>query len=259
VLFFLTFRSPVDITFTSLPGFTVVLDKSKLAAGQAFYALGGPAPGLPASLTTEGPASVTNTTLSFSAAPTNFTLKAGVPQVFEFYENVQVSKGNGNFYAQFTGDHRPALNALQATGELGTATGNITLSGLMAGPIVDGNTNFYIWGFNRGAATNAAFPGEPNVIFDAVAVITVQPDGTASGAVTLIPGGPAGTIAASAIQINGAKIQISFPASLLPPTGTVSAAGYIWNLWVRNAVGGPPSQIASFIPENAMAPLLPAP
>jgi hypothetical protein len=258
VLFFVTFTSPVDITFTSLPGFSLNVEKSKLAAGQAFYALGGPAPGVPASFTTEGPAKVSNTNLSFSPAATNFTLKAGVPQLFEFFENVEASKGNGTFYAQFTGDQR-ALNALQGTGELSASTGSITLSALMAGPIVDGNTNFYIWGFNRGAATNAPFPGEPNVVFDAVAVITVQPDGTATGAVNLIPSGPVGTIPASAIQINGAKIQISFPSSLLPPTGTVSAAGYVWDLWTRNGVGGPPSQIGSFIPENAMAPFVPAP
>jgi hypothetical protein len=259
ILFFLTFTSSADITFTSLPGFSINVANSALAAGQAFYALGQTAPGVSASFTTEGPAVVSNTNLAFSPATTNFTLKAGQPTLFEFYVNVEVSKGNGNFYTFFGGPQRPSLNALQATGEFSKATGNFTFSALMAGPIADGNTNFYVIGLDRGNANNAPFQGEPNVNFNSVVAVTVQPDGTATGAVTLIPGGPAGNLPPGAIQINGAKIQVTVASTLFTPTGSLSAAGYVWNLWPRVGVGGAQSQVASFIPENAMAPFVPAP
>jgi hypothetical protein len=259
VLFFLTFTSSADITFTSLPGFSINLANSALAAGQAFYALGQMAPGVSAAFTTEGPAVVSNTNLAFSPATTNFTLKANQPTLFEFYVNVEVSKGNGNFYPFSGGPLRPSLNALQATGEFSKSTNNSTFSGLMAGPIVDGNTNFYVFGIDRGNANNAPFQGEPNVNFNSVVAVTVQPDGTATGAVTLIPGGPAGNLPPGAIQINGAKIQVTVASTLFTPTGSLSAAGYVWNLWPRTGVGGSQSQVVSFIPENAMAPFVPAP
>jgi hypothetical protein len=259
VLFFLTFTSSADITFTSLPGFSINLANSALAAGQAFYAVGQTAPGVSAAFTTEGPAVVSNTNLAFSPATTNFTLKAGQPTLFEFYVNVEVSKGNGNFYAFFGGPQRPSVDLLQATGEFSKSTSNFTFSALMAGPVLDGNTNFYIIGLDRGNANNAPFQGEPNVNFNSVVAVTVPPGGSPTGAITLIPGGPAGTLPAGAIQINGAKIQITVASSLFPPTGSNSAAGYVWNIWTRVGVGGDQSQIGSFIPENAMAPFVPAP
>jgi hypothetical protein len=171
----------------------------------------------------------------------------------------QVDKGAGNFYAFFGGPQRPSVNALRAGGQISASTASITMTAQMAGNIADGNTNYYVWGFNRGNATNAPFQGEPNVIFDAVVVVTVAPDGSATGAVNLIPPGAPVTLAASAIQISGAQITVTVPTATLPPTGAVAASGYAWNLWPRVAIGGSQAQVASFIPENAMLPLVPIP
>jgi hypothetical protein len=83
----------------------------------------------------------------------------------------------------------------------------------------------------------APFPQEPNIIFDAVIVVEVPPGGGANASVTLIPGTTT-ALKPSAVLIEGAKITVSIPASVLP-------------------VGGPASQVAKFIPDNMLAALLP--
>jgi hypothetical protein len=162
---------------------------------------------------------------------------------------------------RFSADRNGRRSTLvRATGQLSASTGFLKLTAQMAGPIVDGNTNFDVWGFNRGSANDAPFQGESNVNFDAVVGVTAQPNGAAAGAITLIPGGTVATlIPRAAIQINGAQIEVAVPTSPLPPTGSVAAAGFVWNLWPRTGVGGPQMQVAGFIPENAMAPFLPSP
>ena len=126
---------------------------------------------------------------------------------------------------------------------------------LMAGPIQSGADNFYVWGVNRGSATLAPFPQEPNVQFNAVVVVETPPAGGVNAFVALIPGATT-PLKASAVHIDGAKITVSIPASVLPSTGS-APSGYRWNLWTRDGIGGPPSQLAKFIPDNALAALLP--
>ncbi len=128
----------------------------------------------------------------------------------------------------------------------------------MAGPVFAGGPNYFVWGIDRGGATNAPFPDEPNVKFNAVVVVTADPaKGTALVAVVnLLNGSPAQPVPAGLLAPDTIEVQI--PASMLPPTGTLTASQYLWNLWPRSGLGGSAAaQIASFIPDNAMATLLP--
>lgn len=256
VLFFLTFTPSVTVTFNGFPSFAVNVPPTRNAAGQFFLALSGPAvAGVSAQFRTLGPAGVDGTTLAFTGFTDTLTLRAGTRYTFALYAMEEETRPAGAFYPLYTGEHRAALDAIQATGEYTAAVGTLTFSALMAGPIASGQDNYYVWGVDRGGATFAPFPQEPNVKFNAVVVVEAQAEGGANASVVLIPGATT-ALQASAVHINGAKIAVSIPASLLPSTGSAPAS-YRWNLWPRSAVGGPPSQVAKFIPENALAAFLP--
>lgn len=163
----------------------------------------------------------------------------------------------GTFYKDYTGPQRPALSVIGADGAFSTSAQTITVSAKMAGPVFTGGPNYYVWGWDRGAASaNAApFPDEPNVRFDAVLVVTADPANGAAltGIINLLNG--AAPQAVSPVLLAADTIQVTFPAAMLPSTG-VTTALYRWNLWPRSGLGGTPAaQIASFIPDNAMATL----
>lgn len=256
VLFFLTFTPSMTVTFNGFPTFAIAVPPASNAAGQFFLALSGPAvAGVPAQFRTLGPARVDATTLSFTGFSDTLTLQAGTRYTFALYAVEEETRPVGAFYPLYGGERRAALDVIQATGEYTAAVDTLTFSALMAGPIASGQDNYYVWGVDRGGATFAPFPLEPNVKFNAVVVVEAQAEGGANASVVLIPGA-ATPLQASAVRIEGAKITVSIPASLLPSTGSAPAA-YRWNLWPRDEVGGPPSQVAKFIPENALAAFLP--
>jgi hypothetical protein len=164
----------------------------------------------------------------------------------------------GAFYKDYTGPQRPAIDAVAADGAFVTATQTILLRAKMAGPVFDGGPNYYVWGFDRGgAAANAApFPDEPAVKFNAVLLVTADPANGAAltASINLLAGAPAQPVTATLTAAD--TLQVSFAASLLPSTG-FTPDKYTWNLWPRSGVGGTPAaQIASFIPEDTMAPLI---
>jgi hypothetical protein len=159
-------------------------------------------------------------------------------------------------YVDYTGPVRPALTALRAGARYVSASQMWILDAQMAGPVFTGGPNFYVVGINRGGAAPAPFPDEPNVIFDSVATVTADPANgtTLTASVTLLKpaGGPA--LPASAVLLAPDTIELTIPLSSLPSDGFAITA-YTWNLWPRNGVGGvPAAQIASFIPQNAVAP-----
>jgi hypothetical protein len=176
-----------------------------------------------------------------STAP---TVQAGTP--FRF------TAATGAFYRDYTGARRPSLDVIGADGTFVPSSQTISLVAKMAGPVLDGNTNFYVWGFDRGGATNAPFPDEPNVKFNAVVIVTAS-NGTVTGAINLLDGSPVQSIPVTLVAPD--TISTFFAASMLPSTGA-QPAQYLWNLWPRNGLGGSPAaQIAKFIPDNAMAAL----
>ncbi|HZW52478.1 MAG TPA: hypothetical protein VFF00_00525 [Candidatus Elarobacter sp.] len=164
----------------------------------------------------------------------------------------------GTFYKDYTGPQRPALSAIAADGSFTSSSQTISVIARMAGPVFAGGPNFYVWGWDRGGAASGAapFPDEPNVKFNAVLVVVADPANgtTLTGTINLLDGSPPQTVSPALAAPD--TIVVTFPASMLPSTG-FSPAQYTWNLWPRNGLGGSPAaQIASFIPDNTMAPLI---
>jgi hypothetical protein len=158
-------------------------------------------------------------------------------------------------YVDYTGPQRPALSALKAGGRYVAASQTWILDAQMAGPVFTGGPNFYVWGINRGGAGAPPFPDEPNVVFDAVAVVTADAaNGTAlTASITILKPAGGAPLPASAVLLAPDTIELTIPLASLPSDGFPIAA-YTWNLWPRNGVGGVPAlQIASFIPQNAVA------
>ncbi len=168
----------------------------------------------------------------------------------------QISQVAGTFYVDATGPTRSALDPLQAGGRYFSGSQQIVFDARMAGPILSGDNNYYVWGIQRGSATTAPFPDEPNVKFDAVVVATVASTGATSAIVNRLDKSPPTPVAANLTAPD--TIEITIPISAVPPTTAgITAANYTWNLWPRSGVGGTPAaQIAAFIPNNALAPLL---
>ncbi|GAC1521864.1 MAG: hypothetical protein NVS2B3_17980 [Vulcanimicrobiaceae bacterium] len=162
-------------------------------------------------------------------------------------------KAAGGFYADYTGPRRSALEAIDAGARYFTASRQLVFDARMAGPIFTGETNYYVWGIQRGSGTVAPFPDEPYVKFDAVAVVTADPAvGSLKAVVNLLGGAP--PTPATATLLDPSTIELTVPVSALPMTTATPVSGYQWNLWPRSSLGGSPaSQIASFIPENALA------
>ncbi|MFN2461380.1 MAG: hypothetical protein ABR591_11930 [Candidatus Velthaea sp.] len=253
-VFFMTLQSPITITLSTLPGITIDLPQSAASAGQFFYGFTDPTiHDVAVALRTEGPGREAGTSFTFTASPNPLTLQAGQRVVFAFFSTVQVARAPGFQYVDYTGTPRASLDAIQATGEFSTSNQMISLEAKMAGPIVDGNDNIYVWGINRGGGTNT-FPDEPNVLFNAVVVVHVGPTGAIiAPAVNLLSAGPpvAQSLPTANVFIKNQKVQMLVPAALLPTTG-LSPSSYTWNLWPRVGLGGLPSaQIQDFIPDNA--------
>jgi hypothetical protein len=190
---------------------------------------------------------ITLGTLATGCSSNAITLTPQPPSIFTEH------KAAGQFYVDYTGPKRPAIDALNAGGRYFTASQQLVLDAQLAGAVFTGETNYYVWGIQRGSGTVAPFPDEPNVKFDAVVVVTADPAvGTLKAVVNLLKGAPAQAVTATLLKPD--TIEVVVPAAMLAPTTAVPVAGYQWNLWPRFGLGGAPAaQIASFIPENALA------
>ena len=167
----------------------------------------------------------------------------------------QFNKVAPAFYKDYTGPQRLAIDAIAASGRFVNATQIIVLDATMAGPVMNGGPNYYVWGFDRGGAINAPFLDEANVKFNAVVVAIADPTTLqVSGTVNLLNGNP--PLPVTVVMTAPDTLEVTIAINLLPSTGLAPNA-YLWNLWPKSGFGGTAAaQVASFIPENAMAPLL---
>jgi len=151
-----------------------------------------------------------------------------------------VIDAQGDFLGNYTGPKNGDLDVLSAN--VIFAGSNFIMTATMNGLIGATPNSLYVFGFDKGGATNAPFTGigVPNVIFNAVVVV----NGTTGG---FSAGGVAGTAV-----INGNTLTATFAASQLVSTG-FAFSDYLWNLWPRApaAIGGT-QLISDFAPDNAM-------
>ncbi len=169
-----------------------------------------------------------------------------------------------SFYEFYTGPKRPGLNVVAASARI--VGSNLILTGRMQGQI-DTNpksadlSSFFVFGINRGGAGQVApFFNRPGVVFNTVVIASVQPSGI-SGRVSRFDTGTSTDLPSSSVQVHGRFVKVTVPLSELPvPANGASPDHWTFNLWPRNSLSNAPqpnhgSTVASFIPENAMAPI----
>ena len=168
------------------------------------------------------------------------------PHYFEIFDNI------GN---------RPDLNVVRASVKLHEDRTVLTFSGEMQGkinasPATASQNSLYVFGVNRGSPNAIApFALRPGVKFDAVVVVSINNVTGISASVVDIVGGTRTSVTADHVHIHGREVSVDIDPALLPtPTGGVSIEHDTFNLWPREG-NGPDTTIASFIPENSMAPI----
>jgi hypothetical protein len=173
-----------------------------------------------------------------------------------------------NFYEFYVGPKRADLDVVAASARVQPGKG-LTLTGRMVGnidqnPATSADDSFYVFGINRGSAKAVTpFFGRPNITFDAVVVVSVTHDSGVSASVRDLTTGAATTLPPGSVKIDGPNVRVTLDPALLPtPAGGVPLSQYTFNLWPRSSLANPTSTItghdsfvASFVPENAMAPI----
>lgn len=180
--------------------------------------------------------------------------------------------GNGevrkdpHFYELYQGPKRADLNVVAASARFKENQG-LVLRGEMAGkinatPATADDNSFFVFGINRGsalAATNAPFANRPNIKFDALVIVTVSNTTGVTASVRDLVTGVGTNLSPDAVKITGRHIQVTVDPALLPvPAGGKPTSEWTFNLWPRSSTTVVPpgtTNIASFIPENAMAPI----
>jgi len=157
-----------------------------------------------------------------------------------------VSDPTGDFLGSFVGNHDPDLDVTSFGVTYNAATTSFTLNATLAGAINPALPGLYVIGVNTGTGAIAPFAGigEPNVIFNQVAVVQ-KTGATAIGANNLTA------------TILDNTFSLVVPLGLLPSTG-FTPENYGWNLWPRNGLGNN-NQISDFAPENSTLAAIPEP
>lgn len=151
----------------------------------------------------------------------------------------------GDFIPTFTGVKNGDLDVLSAFATYDGST--FTIGATLNGAVGTTASSLYVFGFNRGAATNNfSAIGAGGVVFDAT--ITLTGAGVTGG--RDLVAGTTITLPAGAATISGDSFQIIVPGVLLPSEGLQPAA-YGVNLWPRDATQAGNAAIADFAPNNS--------
>lgn len=175
-------------------------------------------------------------------------LAASALCVFNQASATAIIDSAGDFLGSYTGPHNGDLDVTSADVILNGA--NFILLATVNGNVGTTANSIYVFGFDKGGATNAPFANLTGngvtdhidkVIFNAAVVV----NGT-TGAVTL------GALNLGTAVINGNSISATIAASALTSTGS-AFSDYLWNLWPRAPAGiGGTQVISDFAPNNAM-------
>jgi hypothetical protein len=162
------------------------------------------------------------------------------------------------FYELYKGPKQPDLHVLNAHARF-YSPGGFVFSGETVGAINSSQTQFYVFGVNRGGATAPGiFPDRPMIVFDAAVVVATSPNGFTSATVDLLNSKGQVTsstsLATTAITIRNNRVQVVVPASDLPsttPPGIPQPQDrYSFAFWAGKSASVP-NRIASFAPESA--------
>jgi hypothetical protein len=162
------------------------------------------------------------------------------------------------FYALYKGPKQPDLHVLNAHARF-YFPGGFVFSGETAGAINSSQSQFYVFGVNRGGATAPGiFPDRPMIVFDAAVVISTSPNGFTGGTVDLLNSKGQVTSSTSlpttAISISNNHVRVVVPATDLPSTSPPGIPQpqnrYSFAFWAGKSASVP-NRIASFAPEFA--------
>jgi hypothetical protein len=158
-----------------------------------------------------------------------------------------------HFYELYTGPKLRELNAVMASGKLNTATNMFQFVGTSQGPISRGVPANFVFGIDRSRnLPTGPFPNRPNIKFDAIVAATIDRSGNVGGIVLDMAHGTSTTLPSSAVKIQGKRVEIDVPASMLPSTG-LDPTQYRFNYWPEYFPGFQANLIASFVPEFGTA------
>lgn len=171
--------------------------------------------------------------------------------------------GNGyaiksaRFYPEYFGPRETELNVASAIA-VAPGDGTLQLNGQVVLPINTAPTDssgdaYYMWAINRGGATSPGpIPGRPDITFDAVVIVAVQPTGVTAYVQDLGNGSAPVQLPTSDFAINNFTLRVSVPLSLLPATGgATDPSQYTVNFsaWDQNPLTANNHALASMVPE----------
>jgi hypothetical protein len=160
----------------------------------------------------------------------------------------------GDFLNTFAGPHNADLDVVSAQAIYGSES--VRLSVTLAGNTGTTANALYVWGVDRGGATDILNhlpnPVGAGVIFNSIVV--VRPDGV--GFVVLVnpdgtPAAPPSFLSAGAVTIAGDTISAEVPLVFLPSTGA-DIGDYGFNIWPRIVGIESNDQVADFAPDDAV-------
>lgn len=159
-----------------------------------------------------------------------------------------ITDPTGDFLSSFVGDKDADLDVTTFSVSYDPVAQAFLIGATFAGDVDPSRPGVYVLGVDTG--TGPAHPfggiGEPNVIFNQVALIQK------TGAATL--GGHSLTA-----TIAGDSLMLLIPQAFLPSTG-FTPQHYGFNLWPRNGLNpADNTQISDFAPQNALFAAVPEP
>ena len=152
-----------------------------------------------------------------------------------------------NFYEHYVGPKLAELNAVAAIGKR-LPNGNFQFGGVNEGTIDPNVPAQFVFGIDRsGKLPVGPFPDRPDIRFDALVVVTIQPGQATTASVIDLANNTTTSLPQSSFLIRGQTVSVQIPGSLLPTTG-LDPSLFRFDYWTTD--GGPvPTHIASFAPE----------
>jgi uncharacterized protein (TIGR03118 family) len=151
------------------------------------------------------------------------------------------------FYEHYVGPQLDELNAVAAAGEL-LPNGSFAFLGVNKGAIHRNVTASFVFGIDRnGKLPVGPFPDRPDIRFDALVLVSIQPGQAPTASVIDLASGTTTNLPRGSVKIRGQAVSVIVPGRLLPSTGLAPAL-YRFNYWTTDG-GAVPTHIASFAPE----------
>jgi hypothetical protein len=167
-----------------------------------------------------------------------------------------MTDATGDFIPEYAGPKNPDLDVLSAEVRFNGSVFHFIAD--MAGNVGATPGSAFVWGIDRGAAVVSFAPQYPGIAFDfAVAYL---PDANLAVIADIVAGSQTVLDADSAVLVNGGRLEIRVPASMMPSLG-FQPLDYTANFWPRSGLTdvGNLAEVSDFIPDNGMMPVTPTP